>query len=97
MGVAIQLFHTNVLRRPAFLYNVPTEELLDFRVPVEQWSYPTAHKQITLIPFPGHNRVDYAAEVKKIGLGSQAIITDRSHIGVHWEQSSLAEVNQFEG
>ena len=97
MCVAVQLFHTSVLRRPAFLYDVPTEELLDLRELIEQWSYPTAHKQITLIPFPGHNRVDYAAEVKKISLGSQAINTDRSHIGVHWEQSALAEVNPFEG
>ena len=96
MCVAIQLLHTSVLRRPAFLYDVPTEELVDFREIAEQWLCPTAHKEIALVPFPGHNRVDYAAEVEDIGLSSQTIITDRIDIGVHWEQRALAEVNYFE-
>jgi len=35
--------------------------------------------------------------VEDVSLGSQAMITDRIDIGVHWEQRALAEANHFEG
>lgn len=82
MCVAIKLLHARVFCRLAFPYDVPTKETVNVWKVVEQWPDPPARKKVTIVPLPGRNRVDNAAKVEDIGLGSQAVVIGRAEVGV---------------